>query len=160
MKRTGPVFFTGRAVVAGSTLVLAVTLSVVFASSLSTAARSAASRSTQPAVVQAAPVASDHHCADLLAETIVQLAVVHGVWNCLEPSVKAMFKGTGDRALVGVSPYFTGARFIGCDGSMCVYALTFDATTAGTTGMSETTMTVWLDGRGLVAHAAIPKAIP
>ena len=43
---------------------------------------------------------------------------------------------------------------------MCVYALTFDATTAGTTGMSETTMTVWLDSRGLVAHAAIPKAIP
>ena len=104
-------------------------------------------------------VSFDHHCADLLVRTQVQVAVAHGIWACLEPSVQALFKGTGDAAVSGYG-YFTGFRFIACDGSMCVYSLSFDATTAGTTGISETTMAVWLDVRGLVAHAAIPKAIP
>jgi hypothetical protein len=110
------------------------------------------------ATVLTAPVG--HRCADLLVQTMVQLAVVHGVWACLEPSVQKLFTGTGDQALVGQSPYFTGDRFVGCDASMCVYAMTFEATTAGVTGLSETTMTVWLDTRGLVAHAAIPKPLP
>lgn len=110
--------------------------------------------------VLAATAAEDHHCADLLVQTQVQLAVVHGVWDCLEPSVQSLFKGRDDRALVGGSSYFTGVRLIGCDGSLCVYALMFEATTAGTTGISETTITVWLDDRGLVTHAAIPKPIP
>jgi hypothetical protein len=107
----------------------------------------------------AASTSLDHRCADLLVQTQVQLAVVHGVWACLEPNVQALFKGAGDAAASGYG-YFTGYRFIGCDGSMCVYSLSFEATTAATTGISETTMTVWLDDRGLVAHAAIPKAIP
>jgi len=121
----------------------------------STPARIAASVPTS----EPASMPFDHHCADLLVSTQVQLAVVDGVWACLEPGVQALFQGTGDAAVTGFG-YFTGHRFIGCDGSMCVYLLNFEATTAGTTGISETTMTVWLDNRGLVAHAAIPKAIP
>lgn len=118
-----------------------------------------ANRSVQVRAL-AQPVPEDHHCADLLVQTEIQLAVVHGVWNCLEPSVQSLFKGRGDRALIGRSPYFVGVRFIGCDGAMCVYALMFEATTAGVTGVSETTMTVWLDSQGLVAHAAVAKPIP
>jgi hypothetical protein len=116
-----------------------------------TAARVAAS--------EPASMSFDRHCADLLVETQVQFAVVDGVWACLEPGVQALFRGTGDAAVSGFG-YFTGYTFIGRDGSVCVYSLRFEATTAGTTGISETTMTVWLDDRGLVAHAAIPKAIP
>ena len=126
---------------------------------VSTACSSGSSRPLTALLSQASS-ADSHRCADLLVKTEIQLAEVHGVWRCLEPGVQRLFKGTGDRALVGTSPYFTGSRFIGCDGAMCVYAMTFEATTAGTTGISETTMTIWLDGQGLVAHAAIPKAVP
>ena len=140
--------------------ILVFTLGATLAGSHGPPSRSAASHGPLQTVTQVALVTDDHHCADLLVQTEVQLAVVRGVWDCLEPPVQALFKGTGDEALVGRSPYFTGVKFIGCDGSMCVYALAFEATTAGTTGLSETTMSVWIDGRGLVAHAAIPKAIP
>jgi len=101
----------------------------------------------------------DHGCADRFVQAQVQLAVVKGVWACLEPAVQDIFNGSGDAAVVG-GGYFTSARFIGCDDSMCVYALSFEATTAGTSHIPETTMTVWLDDDGLVAHAAIPKPIP
>ena len=101
-----------------------------------------------------------HRCADLFVQTQVQLAVVQGAWACLETPVQKMYRGTGDEALVGSSPYFTADKFIGCDGSICVYSMAFEATTAGKTGVSWTTMTVWLDGQGLVAHAAVPKPVP
>lgn len=106
------------------------------------------------------PNANGPHCADLFVQTQVSLAVVHGVWGCLEAPVQKLYKGTGDAALAGSSPYFTGDRFVGCHESMCVYALEFEATTAGRAGVSWTTMTVWLDTQGLVAHAAVPKPIP
>src|SRR5437868_4815184 len=113
------------------------TVGVVHASNhgggpLSTRARTAASVATS----EPASMSFDHHCADLLVDTQVQLAVVDGVWACLEPGVQELFHGTGDTAVSGFG-YFTGQRFIGCDGSMCVYLLTFEATTAGTTGISE-----------------------
>ena len=129
---------------------------IAMAGVLATAAFIAFTRVEAP---QAVVAYSGHHCADLLVRTEVQLAVVPGVWNCLEPQVQALFKGTGDDAVVTASP-FTGSAFIGCDSWLCVYTLTFDATTAATKGMDETTMTVWLDSRGLVSHAAIPKAVP
>ena len=101
---------------------------------------------------------ADHHCADLFAQTEVQLAPVKGVWNCLEPAVQATFNGTGDRAVAGSAGYFLApVTLIGCDQHVCVYSLPLEATTAATSGTSETTLTVWLDGDGLVAYAAIPK---
>ena len=108
----------------------------------------------------AAPAPNGPHCADLFVQTQVSLAVVHGVWSCLEGPVQHLYKGTGDEALVGASPYFTADKFIGCDDSICVYSMAFEATTAGKTGVSWTTMTVWLDSQGLVAHAAVPKPVP
>ena len=105
-----------------------------------------------------ADAAGDHHCADLLAQSEVQLAPVKGVWNCLEPAVQETFNGTGDRAVAGSSGYFLApVTLIGCDEHVCVYSLPLEATTAATSGTSETTLTVWLDGGGLVAYAAIPK---
>jgi len=105
-------------------------------------------------------VPSAHRCADLFVQTQVQLAVVRGAWACLETRVQKLYRGTGDEALVGSSPYFTADKFIGCDDSICVYSMAFEATTAGKTGVSWTTMTVWLDSQGLVAHAAVPKPVP
>ena len=102
----------------------------------------------------------DHHCADLLVRTEVEVGVVRGVWDCLEPAVQHMFTGTGDEALAGYPSYFVGDKFLSCDGAMCVYELQFEATTAATTGVPVTTMTVWLDDQGLVSHAAIPKPVP
>jgi len=105
-----------------------------------------------------ADAVADHHCADLLAQSEVQLAPVKGVWNCLEPAVQATFNGTGDRAVAASSGYFLApVTLIGCDEHVCVYSLPLEATTAATSGTSETTLTVWLDGAGLVAYAAIPK---
>lgn len=126
-----------------------------------TASRASMPSASRPIVTSDSSIGQiDHRCADLFVETQVRLAVVPGVWACLEPRVQALYKGTGDAALLGSSPYFIEYRFIGCDRSICVYSLSFEATTAGKTGISDTTMTVWLDHGGLVSHAAIPKPIP
>jgi hypothetical protein len=104
--------------------------------------------------------ATDHHCADLFAQSVAQLAPVHGVWNCLEPAVQAEYNGNGDEAIVSVSAYFLApVTFIGCSNSLCVYSLPLEATTAAELGISQTTMTVWLDDRGLVAYAAVPRPL-
>jgi hypothetical protein len=102
-------------------------------------------------------VAVDHHCADLISQAQVQLAPVRGVWNCLEPRVQARYRGTGDEAVVASGFFLAPATLIGCDGAVCVYSLPLEATTAALAGTPETTMTVWLDGAGLVAYMAIPK---
>ena len=103
---------------------------------------------------------TDHHCADLLAQSVVQLGPVHGVWNCLEPAVQSGYSGSGDQAVVEASAYFLApVTLIGCHQSVCVYSLPLEATTAAKLGISETTMTIWLDDDGLVAYAAVPAAL-
>jgi len=100
---------------------------------------------------------TDHHCADLLAQSVVQLGPVHGVWNCLEPAVQSRYRGSGDQAVVEASAYFLApVTLIGCHLLVCVYSIPLEATTAATLGISETAMTIWLDDAGLVAYAAVP----
>ena len=102
----------------------------------------------------------NHHCADLFAQSEIQVAAVHGVWNCLEPAVQARYWGTGDQALAETAAYFLApATLIGCDKSVCVYSLPLEATTSAQAGVEKTTITIWLDGEGLVAYVAIPKPV-
>jgi hypothetical protein len=113
-----------------------------------------------PAAPQATSLGFNHHCADLFAQSVIQVAAVHGVWNCLEPAVQARYWGTGDQALAETSASFLApATLLGCDKSVCVYSLPLEATTSAQAGVSETTMTIWLDGAGLVAYVAIPKPV-
>ena len=119
-----------------------------------------ADRPNPPIAAAASPTAAattDHHCADLLAQSVIQLGPVHGVWNCLEPAVQSRYTGSGDQAVVEASVYFLApATLIGCHQSVCVYSLPLEATTAAKLGITETTMTIWLDNDGLVAYAAVP----
>lgn len=103
---------------------------------------------------------SNHRCADLIAQSLVQLAPVAGVWDCLEPAVQATYAGMGDRAVAGTSGYFLApASLIGCDERVCVYSVPLEATTAARAGTNETTLTVWLDGDGLVAYIGIATPV-
>jgi hypothetical protein len=122
-----------------------------------------ADRPNQPIAAVASPTSAattDHHCADLLAQSMVQVGPVHGVWNCLEPAVQSRYTGSGDQAMSEAAAYFLApATLIGCHQSVCVYSLPLEATTAAKLGISETTMTIWLDDDGLVAYAAVPAAL-
>jgi hypothetical protein len=113
-----------------------------------------------PAAPQPTSLGVNHHCADLFAQSEVQVAAVQGVWNCLEPAVQARYWGTGDQAVAETAAYFLApATLVGCDKSVCVYSLPLEATTSAQAGVSETTMTVWLDSAGLVAYVAVPKPV-
>lgn len=70
--------------------------------------------------------------------------------------MQSHYTGSGDGAVVEASAYFLApATLIGCHQSVCVYSLPLEATTAANLGISETTMTIWLDNDGLVAFAAV-----
>jgi hypothetical protein len=78
----------------------------------------------------------------------------------LEPAFRSRYIGSGDQAVVDASAYFVApATLIGCHEAVCVYALPVEATTAAKLGISETTMTVWLDSDGLVAYAAVSSPL-